>query len=130
MTVEPGVRATTSILVGDADTASSVGSGDVPVLATPRLLAVAEAATVEAVRKHLGEGRTSVGTRVELKHLAPSPVGARVTIEAELREVDGPRLVFAFSAVDDGGTIVGSGVVHRTIVDRARFLARLTASGQ
>jgi predicted thioesterase len=130
VSVEPGLRGETSIVVGDADTASSLGSGDVPVLATPRLLALAEAATVEAVRAHLGEGRTSVGTRVEVRHLAASPVGARVTVEAELQEVDGSLLVFVFSAVGEDGTIVGSGVVHRVVVDRERFLARLPSGGR
>lgn len=124
MELRRGLRAETSIVVGDEDTAVSMGSGDVPVLGTPRLLAVAEAATVEAVAHHLEQGETSVGTRVELGHRRASPVGVRVTVEAELREVDVARLVFAFSAADESGTVVGDGVIERVVVDRERFLAQ------
>lgn len=122
--MKPGLHGQVSIVVGDADTAIAAGSGDVRVLATPRLLALAEAATVEAVRDHLGDGRTSVGTRVELEHRAASPVGARVTVEAELEEVDGRRLVFGVRAVDARG-VVGIGRIERAVVERERFLARL-----
>ncbi|MFI0370438.1 thioesterase family protein [Actinomadura sp. 1N219] len=124
--MEPGLRAETSIVVGDEDTASAVGSGDVPVLATPRLLAVMEAATVEAVRPSLDGGQTSVGTRVELEHRAASPVGMRVTVEAELLEVEGARLVFGCTATDERGTVVGGGRIERVVVDRERFLSRLS----
>ncbi|TDD37097.1 thioesterase [Actinomadura sp. KC06] len=124
--MEPGLRAETSIVVGDEDTASTVGSGDVPVLATPRLLAVMEAVTVEAVRPSLDGGQTSVGTRVELEHRAASAVGVRVTVEAELLEVEGARLVFGCTATDEHGTVVGSGRVERVVVDRERFLSRLS----
>lgn len=122
--MKPGLHGQVSIVVGDTDTAIAAGSGDVPVLGTPRLLALAEAATVEAVKDHLGDGRTSVGTRVELEHRAASPVGARVTVEAELEEVDGGRLLFGIRAVDARG-VVGIGRVERVVVERARFLARL-----
>ncbi|GLW65894.1 hypothetical protein Arub01_41380 [Actinomadura rubrobrunea] len=122
MELGPGLRADIEVTVGRDDTAERVGSGDVPVLATPRLLALAEAATVRAVAGRLGEGRTSVGTRVELNHRAASPVGARVTVTAELTAVDGRRLSFAVSATDDRGTVVGDGIVERVVVDRARFL--------
>ncbi|SNS31573.1 Thioesterase superfamily [Actinomadura meyerae] len=121
--MRPGLRGQVSHVVGDEDTAAAVGSGDVPVLATPRLLALAEAATVEAVKGRLGDGRTSVGTRVELEHRAASPVGSRVTVEAELEEVDGTRLVFAVGAVDERGPVAG-GRVERVVVERERFLAR------
>ncbi|MFE9105878.1 thioesterase family protein [Actinomadura geliboluensis] len=122
--MKPGLHGQVSLVVGDDDTAVALGSGDVPVLATPRLLALAEAATVEAVKGELGDGRTSVGTRVALEHRAASPVGVRVTVEAELAEVDGKRLVFAVNAVDERGP-VGSGRVERVVVERERFLARL-----
>ncbi|MFF4240560.1 thioesterase family protein [Actinomadura geliboluensis] len=122
--MKPGLHGQVSLVVGDDDTAVALGSGDVPVLATPRLLALAEAAAVEAVKGELGDGRTSVGTRVALEHRAASPVGVRVTVEAELAEVDGKRLVFAVNAVDERGP-VGSGRVERVVVERERFLARL-----
>ncbi|MFI9592041.1 thioesterase family protein [Nonomuraea sp. NPDC052265] len=124
MTLSPGLRAQLLTMVERSDTAEKAGSGDVPVLATPRLLALAERATVDAVRAHLAEGETSVGTRIELEHLAASPVGAHVQLTAELTEVDGRRLVFAFEARDPQGAVVGRGTVERVVVDRARFLAR------
>src|SRR5499427_6713239 len=89
------------------------GSGDVPVLATPRLLALAEAATVAAISPHLAPGMTSVGTSVSLEHRRASPVGAEVVVEAELTEVDGRRLMFSFiareTARQPAGTHEGAG---------------------
>ncbi|MEU1728020.1 hotdog domain-containing protein [Nonomuraea sp. NPDC005692] len=126
MTLSPGLRSQLLTMVERSDTAERAGSGDVPVLATPRLLALAERATVEAVRPHLAVGETSVGTRVELEHLAASAVGDHVELTAELTDVDGRRLVFAFEARDRQGTLVGRGTVERVVVDRARFLARLS----
>ncbi|MFI0352465.1 thioesterase family protein [Actinomadura sp. 9N407] len=113
------------VVVGRDDTAEQVGSGDLPVLGTPRLLAFMEGATVQAVRGHLDEGRTSVGTRVELEHLAASPVGMRVTVVAELVEVDGRRLAFEVNATDGNGTVVARGRIERAVVDQERFMARL-----
>ncbi|MEU0566323.1 thioesterase family protein [Nonomuraea sp. NPDC005983] len=125
MTLAPGLRSQLLIMVEREDTAQNVGSGDVPVLATPRLLALAERATVEAVGPHLAQGETSVGTRVELEHLAPSPLGTHVEISAQLTEVDGRRLVFRFQA-RDMHAVVGQGTIERVVVDRARFLERAT----
>ncbi|MBB5774530.1 thioesterase family protein [Nonomuraea jabiensis] len=127
MTLAPGLRAQLLIMVEMSDTAKKVGSGDVPVLATPRLLALAEAATVQAVEKHLAPGETSVGTRVELEHLAASPLGTHVQVGVELTEVDGRRLVFAFEA-HDKHAVVGRGTIERVVVDRAKFLARTQRS--
>ena len=133
----PGLSASVRAVVTDADTAELAGSGDVPVLATPRLLALAEAATVAAVAPYLAPGATSVGTLVSLEHRRASPVGAEVEVEAELTEVAGRRLVFSFIARDtrlaarDGGerAVVGAGTVERVMVDRGTFLARLRAPG-
>jgi fluoroacetyl-CoA thioesterase len=145
MGVAAGQRASVSAVVADADTAISAGSGDVPVLATPRLLALAEAAAVAAIAPHLPPGMTSVGTSASLEHRRASPVGAEVVVEAELTEVDGRRLMFSFiaresahrpggdgegarSAAGAGGDgqdlVVGAGTVERVLVDRAAFLAR------
>jgi predicted thioesterase len=123
----PGLHARTVVLVEPGDTAIRFGSGDVPVFATPRLLAVAEAVCVEAVAPALGPEQTSVGTRVEFVHSAASPVGMHVEIVAELREVDGRRLVFGFAATDRDGTRVANGTLERVVVNRERFLARLPA---
>ena len=126
-----GLRASVQATVTGADTAVAMGSGDVPVLATPRLLALAEAATVAAVAPHLADGLTTVGTAASLEHRAASPLGAVVVVEAELTEVDGRRLVFDFIAragdVDDD-VVVGAGTVERVVLDRTRFLARVQAS--
>jgi predicted thioesterase len=120
-----GQRAEIAVVVGAADTAAALGSGDVPVLATPRLLALAEAATVKAAAGALAPGQTSVGTSVRLEHIAASPVGMRVTVSAELTAVDGRRLTFRVEAVDAAGTVAGLGTVERVVVDRDTFLARL-----
>ncbi|MER5423230.1 thioesterase family protein [Streptosporangium roseum] len=125
MTLTPGLRAQLLIMVEKEDTATKVGSGDVPVLATPRLLAFAEQATVRAVAGALEPGQTSVGTKVALEHLVASPVGTHVEITAELTEVAERRLVFTFTA-RDRHTTVATGTVERVVVDRERFLARLS----
>jgi predicted thioesterase len=110
-------------VVTAGDTARSLGSGDVEVLGTPALLAWCEAATCLAAAPVLPEGRTSVGTRVELDHRVPTPVGGRVIVSAELVHRDGRVLRFVVAAVDGSGTVVGAGEVTRVVVDRARFAA-------
>lgn len=122
-TVPPGLTARVELTVTDADTAQAVGSGDVPVLGTPRVLALAEAATVAATARHLPPGSTTVGVRVELTHQAPTPVGRTVAAEARLDEVDGRRLVFSIT-VTDGGETVAQGRVERVLLDRHRFVER------
>ncbi len=109
--------------VGDDDTAIALGSGDVAVLATPRLLAWCEAATVRAVASGLEPGTTTVGMRVQMDHLAPTPVGGAVRTAAELEKVEGRRLTFAVTAHDDG-QLVADGRITRVVVDVDRFLAR------
>jgi fluoroacetyl-CoA thioesterase len=145
MGLAPGLRATVRLVVTDTDTAAQIGSGDVSVLATPRLLALAEAAAVAAITPGLEPGLTSVGTAVSMEHKRASAVGAEVIVEAELTEVEGRRLVFSFIAwqnprsqhetgapagAGDAGSsggeesaVVGAGTVERVIVDRERFVA-------
>jgi fluoroacetyl-CoA thioesterase len=127
MALAPGLHAEIEFTVTGADTAAAVGSGDVPVLATPRLVALAEAATVAAVSARLDDGQTSVGTLIRLEHLRASAVGSTVRVRAELVEVDGARLRFNVTATDAGGAgqVVGRGEVVRAVVDRRRFLERL-----
>jgi predicted thioesterase len=115
--------------VGDADTAAAVGSGDVPVLATPRLLEWLEAATVAALEGSLPDGATSVGTRVDLEHVAPSPVGATITVRAEITAVDGRLVRFDVEALHPDGEVVAHGRITRVAVDRARFLERSSGAG-
>ncbi|HVD13731.1 MAG TPA: hotdog domain-containing protein [Actinomycetota bacterium] len=122
MALAPGLRAGFDHTVADQDTAVALGSGDVPVLGTPRVLALAERATVAAVAGAIGPGATTVGTRVELEHLAASVVGAAVRVTAELERVDGRRLEFAVE-LRDGARLAARGRVTRVLVDRDAFLA-------
>jgi len=127
-----GLRATVTAEVTDADTAQALGSGDVPVLGTPRLLALAEAATVAAVAPALAPGQTTVGIEVSLEHSRAAPVGACVEVRAELTEIDGRRLVFMVVGYltgdaapgDRDDAVIGGGTVQRLLVDRERFVAR------
>ncbi|GAA1758099.1 MULTISPECIES: thioesterase family protein [Streptomonospora] len=121
--ITEGLRGSADLVVGAQDTALALGSGDTEVLGTPRVLALAEAATVAATRGRLDEGATTVGTEVALSHLAASAVGARVRAEARLSRVDGRRLVFdvTVSQVGGGGAALAGGTVERVVVDRARF---------
>ena len=107
--------------VGDDDTAVAMHSGDVPVLATPRLVALAEEATCRAVNGELEEGETTVGMRVQINHLAPTSVGTTVTAEATLEKIEGRRLTFTVS-ISDESSLIGAGKVTRAIVDRDEFL--------
>lgn len=120
----PG-QATLDFVVTMADTAAVVGSGDLAVLATPKVLAWAEAATCAAVAAELGEHQTSLGTRVSLEHRAPSPVGAEVKVTATVIHRDGRLLRFEVVALDADGAVLAHGEVTRVVVDRERFLARL-----
>jgi predicted thioesterase len=109
--------------VGEGDTAIAYGSGDVPVLATPRLIALCEQASILAIGDALPPGTTSVGMRVEVSHLMPTAIGQEVEIEATLDRIEGKRLTFNVSAHDDRG-LIAAGKVTRAVVDRAAFLAK------
>lgn len=122
--VEPGLTATVTFTVSSDDTATAVGSGDVPVLATPKVVTICEQASVAALGSHLAEGETSVGSGVQISHVAPSGVGATVRAEATLDRVEGRRLTFTVAVTDARG-LVAAGKVSRVIVDRQRFLERL-----
>ncbi len=124
MTIRTGAAGSATFTVTDDDTATALGSGDVPVLATPRLLAWCEAATVIALAPELEEGTTSVGVRVELDHLSATPVGASVQVRAEVSDVDGRRVTFAVQAEDEAG-VAATATVVRVVVDRQRFIDRL-----
>ena len=119
-------EATLTFTVTDDDTAAALGSGSLPVLGTPRLLAWCEAATCAAIEAVAAAGATSVGTRIQLEHLAASPVGAEVEVTASTAYVDGRlhRFTVAARHVADG-KVVGSGEVTRVVVDAERFMSRL-----
>jgi fluoroacetyl-CoA thioesterase len=107
--------------VADADTAPAYASGDVPVLATPRVVALCEQAADEALTSHLEEGQTSVGFRVEITHLAPALVGSTVVASAGLDRLEGRRATFNVTVTDKCG-LIAAGRVVRVIVDRASFM--------
>ena len=120
---DPGLSARVELTVTDADTAQSLGSGDVPVLGTPRVLALAEAATVAATARRMPGGITTVGTRAEIDHIVPTPVGRHLTALATLTKVDGRKLTFDV-VVRDGETLVAEVRVERALLDRQRFIAK------
>lgn len=121
--VEPGVSAEIELTVGEGDTAAAMGSGNVPVLATPRLVAMCEEASVASICNHLAPGETSVGHTVQLDHVAPTGVGGLVRAEATLMKVEGRRLTFNVSAYDGRG-LVAVGKITRVVVRTDRFLEK------
>ena len=123
MPAEPGLTAETRLVVTDLDTAIHFRSGTVPVLATPRLVALAEEATVAALVGHLASGETTVGMKVELDHVQPTPVGGEVRAEATVESVKGRRITFTVAAYDERG-LVAAGRVTRVLVETDRFLEK------
>ena len=120
--------ATLTFTVTDDDTALALGSGSLPVLGTPRLLAWLEAATCACLEPVLAPGTASVGTRVQVEHLAASPVGAAVEVSASSAYEDGRLHRFTVSARDTrGGKVLAAGEITRVVVDAERFLARTSA---
>lgn len=120
----PAVQGTTGcvdLVVDDDDTAVALGSGDVPVLGTPRVLAIAEEACCLAVAGDLADEETTVGMRAQLDHLAPIKVGTKVRAEATLEKVEGRRLVFTVTVSDECG-LVAAGRLTRVVVRRGDFL--------
>lgn len=129
-TIRPGLTATLEFTVTADDTAEAVGSGDLAVLGTPRLLAWFEAATCAAVADELEAGSTSVGTRVVVEHVAASAVGQRVEVTAAVSYTDGRLARFSVAASNlPAQALIGSGEVTRVVVDAERFLARVATPG-
>lgn len=125
----PGLSATISQLVSEAMLANRVGSGSAPVFATPELALLIEKAACAALEHSLDEGMTSVGTQLDISHLAASPVGMEVSATAELTEVNGNKLVFRVSAKDSVEDI-SVGTHTRYLVDKAKFIQRAQAKSK
>ena len=125
MPVQSGLVGKAALEVTDADTAAALGSGDVPMLGTPRVVALVEEASVRALEGNLEDGMTSVGMRVELSHLMPVPVGRVVHAEATLEKCEGRRLTFTVNVTNEHG-LVAAGKVTRVIVHRETFLSKAT----
>jgi len=126
MALEIGMRGEASLVVGPDDTAEAFGAGGVAVFGTPKLIGLMENAAWRLVQPGLEEGETTVGTLVNVRHLAATPLGMRVSATAELIEIDGRRLVFRVAAHDERGKI-GEGTHERTRIQLDRFLARVNA---
>jgi len=118
-----GVTAELELTVTDADTAISLRSGEVAVLATPRVVALCEEASITALAGQLGEKETSVGTRIELAHLSPVMVGSRARACATLEKVDGRRLLFNVTVTDRSG-LVAAGRLTRVVVETRQFMEK------
>ncbi len=121
-----GTKGTARVTVETAHTAAALGSGDLPVFGTPALVALLEAAAVEAVRAALEGEETSVGTWIDVNHLAASPIGAAIRAEAELTAIDGRMLTFAVRAFDAHEKLA-EGAHRRVLVTRERFMRKANA---
>jgi fluoroacetyl-CoA thioesterase len=119
--VKAGLSAKLEHQVSEADTALALRSGSVPVLATPRLIALCEEASVKAVASRLAANETTVGAKVRVDHLAPTAIGQTVVVEATVEKVSGRRITFTVSARDERGLVL-IGRVTRVVVDVERFL--------
>ncbi|HZO72829.1 MAG TPA: thioesterase family protein [Ktedonobacteraceae bacterium] len=126
MALAPGIKGEATTTVVHENTAAAVGAGGVEVFGTPMMVALMENAAWAAVAKELDDGHVTVGTVVNVKHLAATPLGQRVRATAELIEIDGRRLVFRVEAHDEKQKI-GEGLHERFIVNLERFLGRISA---
>lgn len=124
--IVPGLVAEHTLVVGERDTAQSMGSGEAAVFATPSLVLLLEHAAVLAIRPHLPLGSQSVGVHLDVRHLAATPVGMRVRARAEVIAVDGRRVSFRVQAWDER-ELIGDGTHERMIVETERFMARVQA---
>lgn len=126
MTLTPGMTGTATIVVGPEQTAVHFGSGRASVLATPMMVALMEAAAVDCIERALPEGQESLGIKIEVEHIAATPLGLTVTATAELTSVDGRALTFSLQARDDR-EVIGRGTHTRIAVDAARFRSKVAA---
>lgn len=124
--IELGLSGEVKRIVTESDTAERWGSGLVPVFGTPSLVGLMENAAVEALEGHLSPGQTSVGGRMDVRHLAPTPVGMQVRAHAELVEIDNQRLVFQIEAWDDVDRI-GEATHERFVIEQETFVAKAEA---
>lgn len=127
--LRPGLVGRAELVVGTNDTAPRVGSGRVAVLATPVMISVIEAAALDAVEHLLEDGKQSLGTHLDVSHVAATPVGMRLTATAELVAVDGRQLTFRVRAEDEVD-VVSEGSHSRVVVDVARFDRRVREKAQ
>ena len=122
--IRPGLTGHAEMVVGTNDTAPRVGSGRIAVLATPVMINLMEEAALAAIEHLLPEGKQSLGTHLEISHVAATPIGMKVTAEAKLIEVDGRKLLFTVRAHDELD-MIGDGRHERVVVTAASFQARI-----
>jgi predicted thioesterase len=123
MAIEVGIKGRAETVVTEQNTASAVGSGLVPVFATPYMLALIENSAVNALAPHLAEGEGSVGTHLNVSHESATPIGMKVWAESELTAVNGKELTFSVAAYDEAG-LIGQGTHQRFIINVERFMAK------
>ena len=126
MELKAGIKNTGTMTVTEDLCANAWGSGGLQVYATPAMIALMENTAWASVEPCMEEGRSTVGTKLDVSHLSASPVGATITCESELLEIDGRRLVFKVSASDDAG-LIGEGLHERFIINTEKFMARTEA---
>ncbi len=119
-----GLSASGTTIVKAENTAASMGSGDLPVFATPAMVALMEHAAMQAVSKALPDEATTVGAEMNVSHIKPSGIGARITAMAVLTRIEGRKLTFQVGARDEAG-MIGEGTHVRYVVDRVRFLSKI-----
>ena len=124
-----GLTGKVELLVDESCTASAWGSGLLPVFSTPRLVALMEQAACAALEGVVEEGKTTVGTHIDIRHTAATPLGMRVWAQAELTGLEGRALTFHIEAFDEAGPI-GSAEHQRFIVDSARFMQKVEAKAK
>lgn len=123
--MEVGQTFTQIITVREQDAAAQMGSGSLMVFATPAMVAYMENTAMKMVQDEMAEGNDTVGIEINVKHTKASPVGAKITISAEITAIEGRKIVYAIVAKDEQGDVVGSADHQRFIIDKERFLAKL-----
>ena len=124
MSIEIGLKGRAEIVVAHENTAAAVGSGLVPVFATPSMIALMEQAAASSLLPYLDEGQGSVGIHLDVSHDAATPIGMKVWAESEVTEVNGKQIVFAVSAYDEAGPI-GRGTHKRACINVERFMSKV-----
>lgn len=126
--LKAGIKGNDSVMVEESNTAAAMGSGMLPVFATPAMVALMEKTASESVQPYLEEGCGSVGTSLNVKHVSATPLGMEVRFESELTEVDGRRLVFSVKAFDKAG-LIGEGTHERFLIKNESFLKKAEQKG-
>ncbi len=129
MDVTVGIKGTVKQSVNDGNTAAAVGSGSLPVFATPMMIALMEKASCVALEGHLDDGNTTVGTLVNVEHVAATPLGMEVTVTSTVTAVDGRKISFLVEAFDEAG-LIGRGAHDRFVVNSEKFTAKANAKKQ